>query len=157
MPADRGVTLIITTGNMLRGDDAVGPLISERLQTKRPELKHREIIVIDAGDHPEDIYEKGRAYRAAKVIIIDAADFGGQGGQVRVIPEEAIDSRTLSTHRFPLSVAARLLTRETAAEVCFVGIQPVTVRLGASLSAAVLTAAEDIAGFIDGCSNSHRV
>ncbi len=95
-PGSSGPLLVITVGNLLRSDDGVGPYIAE--QAKRPK---NGIIILDSGERPEDILWQAIEIRPQRVLIIDAADFAGGPGEVRIIPAESIPENPISTHRFP--------------------------------------------------------
>lgn len=138
-PGSSGPLLVITVGNRLRSDDGVAPYIAE--QAKRPK---KGIIILDAGERPEDILWKAIEARPERVVIIDAADFGGEHGEVRAIPEEFIPENPISTHRFPLRVISRLVTEDTGARVDFICIQPQSVGFGEGLSERVRSSAEEI-------------
>ena len=106
--------LIITIGNDLRSDDGVGPYIAKHCQSKK---------VLDAQDKPENIIEEA-VFRKPKIaVIIDAADFDGGIGEVRMIKKEQIPKTTLSTHAFPLNIIAQIIENDTGARVHFLGIQ----------------------------------
>ena len=138
-PKSSGTLLVITVGNLLRSDDGVGPYIAE--QAKRPK---NGIIILDAGKRPEDIVWKAIEVRPGRVVIIDAADFAGEPGEVRAIPEEFMPENPISTHRFPLRVISRLVTEDTGARVDFICIQPESVGFGEGLSDTVRSSAEEI-------------
>ncbi|MBM2838191.1 MAG: Ni,Fe-hydrogenase maturation factor [Deltaproteobacteria bacterium] len=138
-PESSGPLLVITVGNRLRSDDGVAPYIAE--QAKRPK---NGIIILDAGERPEDMLWKAIEVRPERVVIIDAADFAGEPGEVRTIPEEFIPENPISTHRFPLRVISRLVTEDTGAMVDFICIQPESVGFGEGLSDRVRSSAEEI-------------
>ena len=138
-PESSGTLLVITVGNLLRSDDGVGPYIAA--QGKRPKSG---IIILDAGERPEDTVGKAMEVRPKRVVIIDAADFGGEPGEVRAIPEEFIPENPISTHRFPLRIISRLVTEDTGARVDFICLQPESVGFGEGLSDRVRLAAEEI-------------
>ena len=138
-PESSGTLLVITVGNLLRSDDGVGPHIAA--QAKRP---RNGIIILDAGERPEDIVGKATEVRPGRVVIIDAADFAGEPGEVRAIPEEFMPENPLSTHRFPLRVISRLVTEDTGARVDFICIQPESVGFGEGLSDTVRSSAEEM-------------
>jgi len=138
-PESSGTLLVITVGNPLRSDDGVGPYIAEL--AKRPK---NGIIILNARERPEDILWKAIEVRPERVVIIDAADFGGEPGEVRTIPEEFISENPISTHRFPLRIISRLVTEDTGARVDFICIQPESVGFGEGLSDRVRLAAEEI-------------
>lgn len=139
LPKGQGKTLIITVGNPLRSDDGVGPYIAE----KHLRLK-AGLVLQDVGDKPENGIDQAVNSKANKVVIIDAADFGGEIGEARLIPTELIPRTTLSTHTFPLPVIAKMIEEDTKAKVIFIGIQPAKVELGEGLSSAVRTTADKI-------------
>ena len=138
-PESSGTLLVITVGNPLRSDDGVGPYITA--QAKKPK---NGTIILDAGERPEDIVGKAIEVRPERVIIIDAADFGGEPGEVRAIREEYMPENPISTHRFPLRVISRLVAEDTRARVDFVCIQPETVGFGEDLSDTVRSSAAEI-------------
>jgi len=115
----------------------VGPYLASRLAAF-------PVRVVDAGHTPENIIDQVIGFKPPRIIILDAADFGGSPGEVRVIPEEAIPETTLSTHMVPMNVVSRLIVEDTGAEVFFIGIQPRTVAFGEGLTPAVQEAADQI-------------
>lgn len=138
----QGPDLFLTVGNSFRGDDGVGPYLASC-------LRQFPVRLLDAGRTPENIIEDAIALKPARVIILDAADFGGEPGEVRLIPEEAIPETTLTTHMVPMNVVSGLITKSTGAKIVFVGIQPKTVAFGEKLSGEVKQAADLIAGEIN--------
>jgi hydrogenase 3 maturation protease len=79
-----GRTVMITIGNSLRADDGVGPFIGRRIADQK------DFLVLNALMNPEDIVEDAIAYRPGKIVVIDAADFGGSPGEIRTIPLDQI-------------------------------------------------------------------
>lgn len=143
-------TLIITVGNCFRADDGVGPYIASGL---KPNAK---LSVIDAGYSPENVIDQAikilaehpalsdRPVRACaqRIIFIDAADFGGAPGELRLIDAEHIPQASLSTHSMPLPVVSRILYEDTKAKIYFIGIQPKSVEHKEGLSEEVKLAAD---------------
>jgi len=119
-------TIIVTIGNPLRNDDGAGPYIAQSCPT-----------VIDAGEKLENIIEEIIAKHPEKVIMIDAANFGGQIGEARVIPIEKVAETTLTTHMFPIPAIARIIETDSKAKVYFIGIQGQSFELGEGLSSEV--------------------
>jgi hydrogenase 3 maturation protease len=132
-----GSPLFLTVGNSFRSDDGVGPYLASRLAAL-------PVRVVDAGYTPENIIDEVTGLKPSQIVILDAADFGGKPGEVRVIPEEAIPETTLTTHMVPMNVVSKLLTEGTGAKAVFIGIQPKTVALGEGLSPEVRQAADEI-------------
>ena len=131
--------LIITIGNDLRADDGVGPYIFNECQ-----MSNAKCQMINAGEKPENIMGQAINEKTTKIVIIDAADFNGRPGEVRLIEKENIPETTLSTHTFPLRVIAGLLEEDLKVPVCFLGIQPESLELGKGISAEVKASAKEI-------------
>jgi hydrogenase 3 maturation protease len=134
-----GSTLIITVGHPLRGDDGVGPYIAQNIFSPK-----EHIFLLNAGERPENIVDRAAGVMPARTIIIDAADFGGDPGEARLLSEEEIPGDTLSTHAFPLGVIARILARDTGSEIFFLGIQPGNMEWNTGLSSPVKETAQEI-------------
>jgi hydrogenase maturation protease HycI len=146
LPSGTGKTVYVTVGNVLRGDDGVAPFIAGRLNA------HREnIVVIDAGDRPEAVIHRVARERPSKTVIIDAADFHGEVGDVRFFPHQRIPGHPWSTHQFPLKWVAALLEQDTGSPVCFIGIQIQDATLGVSMNRSVRESAEKIIEYLRGC------
>lgn len=138
-----GTTLVITVGNSLRGDDGVGPYIACNIG-----LPSGNLSVIDAGERPEGILDRISDIKPKTTVIIDAADFGGSAGEIRLIPEDKVSNATLSTHRFPLAAIGMLIAADTGSEVHYLGIQPAEHGFGQGLSPEVRKAADTIADIL---------
>jgi hydrogenase 3 maturation protease len=139
-------TLIITVGNSFRKDDGVGPYIASLLDpTETP------FVILDAGDKPENIVDEVGMLEPDITMIIDAADFGGAPGEIRIIDEENIPDATLTTHTFPLKVVTKLLKDDTGCEIIFIGIQPKDVGYGEGLTKHVQSSADELIDLIRAC------
>ncbi len=135
---DTGKLLIVCVGNELRGDDAVGPYIAESSKSQ----------IVNAGERPEAAYDIALEIKPSKVVFIDAADFGGQPGQIEIIPEDNVPSTTLSTHAIPLNAVAALIKNDMQCDIVFLGIQVKDVSVGAVMCDEVKSAADKIIGFL---------
>jgi len=136
---------LITVGNSLRADDGVGPYIAERFKEGQ-----KGLVMLDAGEKPENIIDKAVAVAPKKVVILDAADFSGEIGEARIIEGEHIPDTTLSTHTFPLKVVAKMLKEDTGARVVFLGIQPKSAELGGKMCDEVRMTADEMLKVING-------
>jgi hydrogenase 3 maturation protease len=137
-------TLYITIGNTLRGDDGVGPVIASRLSVIPG------IWIRNAGDRPERAMEWVVELLPSVVVFIDASNFGGVAGEIRELTLESLADSTFSTHRIPLPLIAEWITSETGAECRFIGIQPLSLALGESLSPEVEQSAAKIVRALGG-------
>ena len=110
--------LILGVGNITRGDDGVGSLLVQNIAGRV------EACCIDAGIAPENFLEKIVRKDPDTVLIVDAADFGGDPGQIRVLAPSQLASGGLSTHALSLQMACTYLNLRIPAEVYLLVIQP---------------------------------
>jgi hydrogenase 3 maturation protease len=138
-PAQSGRTVILGVGNSMRSDDGVGPYIVKQIVSSSA-----DIVCIDVGVCPENFVGDIIDIRPSKVIVIDAADFGGRCGEPRLIAEQDIPGSTLTTHSFPISITTRLIASETGCEVFFIGIQVKSTAFGEGISEEVYMGADSV-------------
>lgn len=131
-------------GHRLRGDDAVGSLIAER-------LRERGLAdVFDVECVPENHFGALLDAHPGLVLFVDAADWGGAPGDTRLAPAHALTERCASTHALSLSLLAHLLEAH-GVECWLAGIQPADLRVGAPLSPAVAAAARALESTLAAC------
>lgn len=130
--------VILGVGNRLKGDDAVGPLLCERLSGKL------SAKVIDAGTAPENYLRPIREAGPDLLLIVDAVDFGGEAGQIRLFKPGQIRRFAFSTHALSLHLLIDMLRRERKVHVYVVGIQAAHTTLGRDLSPAMRGAMETL-------------
>ena len=138
-----GRVVIACVGNDLRGDDGVGPFIAGLL--KPTDL----LTVVDCGETPENYLGVIAGHNPEKVLIIDAAYFGGEPGEVRAVKKSEIAGGGASTHDAILTLFADYIEARTGAEAFFVAIQPKTSQVGSGLSPEVEAAALELAAAIN--------
>jgi len=156
---------LLGVGSELRGDDAVGVLVAQRL-ARRPPLKspaagpratrmprsaaygRPAFRVFVGGTAPENLTGEIKRFRPTHLIIVDAAEFAQAPGTVRLIDPENAEGVTFSTHSLPLSVLAGYLRQHFPCAVAIVGVQPGTLTFGATLSPPVRRAASRIVSAI---------
>jgi len=131
--------VILGIGNALKGDDAAGPLVCERL-AGRVSAK-----VIDAGTTPENYITPILRVAPDVLLIVDAMDFGGEPGQMRVCTPDELHRYAISTHALSLHLAIDMIRRDTKLDVRLIGIQANRMKFGDSLSPAVRDAAAMLA------------
>jgi hydrogenase maturation protease len=71
----KGRVTTLGFGNRLWGDDGAGSVLAERLKAANPDAP-----IFDGGMVPENYLEKVAATYPDTILLIDAADFGGQPG-----------------------------------------------------------------------------
>lgn len=138
-----GRVVVACVGNGLRGDDGVGPFISG-LVAETAELK-----VVDCGETPENYLGTIAKFRPDKVVIIDAAHFGGEPGEIKIVKKSEIGGGGLSTHDAILTLFADFIEKESGARTYFLAIQPVTLEAGRGLSPEVEQAGSSVAAAIN--------
>lgn len=122
---------MVGVGNPLRGDDAVGPALVERLYGKI------EADLLDVGEVPESYLSRITDLQPDTVLILDAVDVGAKPGSLAIIETSDLGNLNLSTHKMGLDLFMRYLQQLTGADVFMLGIQPQTTHLGEPLSPGV--------------------
>lgn len=129
------MTVILGIGNMLKGDDGVGPYIISKIGN---------IQAIDAGTVPENYIQKIIDSRPDEIIIIDAIDFGGRPGEVRWFTEIDSADISISTHNLPPRLFIDFIKQQTGAEIKIIAIQPKGLKFNTPLSEEVKKAADTL-------------
>jgi hydrogenase maturation protease len=137
------VNLVIGCGNLLRGDDAVGPVLVRRLLERGLPVGTE---VADGGTSGMDVAFRMRG--ADRVIIVDAAATGGAPGSLyRLLGtdvEDLPDLSTLNLHSFrwdhALAFARWLLKDDYPSDVLVYLIEAESLEFGAPLSDTVAAA-----------------
>ncbi|MDR1378349.1 MAG: hydrogenase maturation protease [Synergistaceae bacterium] len=127
-------------GNVLLGDDAVGCKVAELL------LERGMPGVVVCGTMPENYVATLRKISPRTLLIVDAANMGLAPGEFRRFSVGELNAVMDSSHGIPLSVL--LGPFMDSIEIVVLGIQPSTLRLGASLSEAVERAAHRVTDLI---------
>lgn len=132
-------TLIIGIGNTLKGDDAAGPLLCQKLQQHRISAQ-----LIDAATVPENYIQKIIAMSPQNLIVIDAIDFNARPGSIKIFKPQELNSLVISTHTLSPRLFVDMITAECDTETYFIGIQPAHTQLGQPLSPEVSDAVEQL-------------
>lgn len=98
-PPSWGKTVVVGCGNLLRGDDAVGPVLIRHLWSMGiPE----HVVLVDGGTAGMDVGFKIQGAR--KVILIDAAATGSEPGTIFKVPGSELEHlpplQGLHSHQF---------------------------------------------------------
>jgi hydrogenase 3 maturation protease len=131
-------TVIVGIGNVLKGDDGVGPLVCEKLTGKI----HAELI--DAGTVPENYIQPIITKAPQNLLVIDAIDFGAPAGTIRIFRPEQLNSHVFSTHTLSPRLFVDMVCQNIKVDVYFVGIQPAQIQLGQSISPQVSRAVQQL-------------
>ena len=134
-----GRVVVACVGNEWRGDDGAGPFVAKLLgSTDR-------VTILDCGETPENYLGVIVRLKPERLVVIDAADFGGRPGEVRVVARNEIGGGGVSTHAARLTILTDYVEAEAGAETFFLAIQPESTEFGRPLGAAVAAAAREVA------------
>jgi len=135
---DREV-LVVGVGNPLRGDDAAGLVLGEKLAQKLglPYLCCEEV--------PENYLTEMLDSPADTILIVEAGDFGTEAGYIKVVSPGELSGESISTHNCSVSLLATVLEKAADKQMMVLGIQPDSTGWGSQLSSAV---AEAIDSFV---------
>jgi hydrogenase 3 maturation protease len=123
-----GRVCVVGIGHVLRGDDGAGPAVVTRL------VPGPDRLCIDAGAAPENYAEAIARFRPDHVVLIDAADFGGAPGDVRLLPASDFGASGISCHASSLNLLARYLAARCPCRIHLLAIQPGATTFAAPLS-----------------------
>lgn len=129
--------LIVCVGNELSGDDAFGYHVYEK-------IKHMDVKSIYAYTAPENFLDEIIDSKPERVVLVDAAVFGGRPGELSEISIEDVETSSFSTHRAPLKLFVNRL-KDNGIEVRLICVQAVQTGLGQLMSGQVSDAAESLA------------
>jgi hydrogenase 3 maturation protease len=126
---------VLCVGNAMRGDDGFGPAVAQGLEGRL------RAHVFDGGAVPENDLPLIARLGPQVVIIVDAVDFRGKPGELRLLDADGLAANDFSTHAASLSVAKTFLSAACGARVLLLAAQPARVHLGEELSEEMLEAA----------------
>ena len=132
-------TIILGIGNTLKGDDAFGPLVCEKLKTERISAE-----VIDAATVPENYIQTIIKKAPQNLLIIDAIDFAESPGTIKVFETEQLNSIVISTHTLSPRIFIDMIRKSIFLKVFIIGVQPAQTQLGSDLSPQVSKAIDDL-------------
>ena len=134
--------LVLTIGNTLKGDDAAGPAVAEKLKSIFPDQ------IIDAGTTPENYIQPVINKNPKVLLIIDAINFDAPPGSIKIFPPEKIRSMAVSTHAPSPQLFLDVIKSSISPQIFFLAIQPAQTELGQPLSEPVQQAIDTIVKII---------
>ncbi len=123
---------VLGAGSTLRGDDAAGMALTERL-TERFE-ENENIRCYPGETAPENYSGSIKRFRPTHLLVVDAADMGQTPGAVFPIDPNDVGGISYCTHMLPLKVMLTYLAQETGAKLLLLGIQPKSMEFEAPLT-----------------------
>jgi len=139
----QGKVCVIGIGNRLKGDDAAGPELIDRLTGRS------RFHCLDTGVAPENYLEKIVQTAPDTILLVDAMNFGGEAGSCRLFPADQITEGGLSSHALSLRMTCDYLQQRISARIFILGIQPAQVNMNRPLSEAVRAGVEKLAVELD--------
>lgn len=133
-----GRVCLLGIGNRYHHDDAVGPYLAEALES-RPEYD-----VIDAGIIPEDYIETTAQKHPDTILMVDATDFGGEPGEVRLLYPDKVAYSGVSTQAGSLRMLTEYMHARTHARIALLAVQPADTSDGRGLSGPVAKTLDDL-------------
>ena len=138
--------VICGIGNDIRGDDAFGVLVAERLKG----LDNPDVLVLNCGEVPENYTGKIANFKPDLVVLVDAVDFGGEVGEYIIADPEGTLGEAISTHGLPLKFVTQFMKTMVNAEFVLIGCQPGSTGLFQEPSELIKERAERLAELLAG-------
>ena len=139
--------VICGIGNDIRGDDAFGVLVAERLKEL---LDNPNVLVLNCGEVPENYTGKIANFKPDLVVFVDAVDFGGEVGEYIIADPEGTLGEAISTHGLPLKFVTQFMKTMVKAEFVLIGCQPGSTGLFQEPSELIKKRAERLAELLAG-------
>ena len=143
-----GKIAFIGIGSELRGDDAAGVVIINRLAEMAKNADCPRFLFINGGSAPENVLGEIRMFQPEIIVFIDAAILGEAPGTIHIIDTrlEKISGVSFCTHSLPLSIVANYIQQTVPCEIFIIGIEPVDMnfRPDCALTPPVAQAAADV-------------
>lgn len=137
----KGKVAIVGIGNILRGDDGLGPKLIELLRGLKVKAE-----TFDCGTAPENYIFPILTTSCDTVILVDAADLGVAPGEARIFGLDEIRNVSFSTHNpSPRLFTDLLKTGKEDLNIFVVSVQPKTTELGKPISEEVLAGLDILA------------
>ncbi len=135
-------TLIMGVGNILRGDDAFGPELVNR-------LRNSSFPCIDAGTTPENQIGASAKHCPSIILIVDAVHMELEPGACRILERDEILANTgFTTHDLSPVMFMERLEETTGARVMMLAVQPEQLGFGAPVSVPVQAILEELEDLI---------
>ncbi|CAI1491917.1 Coenzyme F420 hydrogenase maturation protease [Thermococcus nautili] len=139
--------VICGIGNDIRGDDAFGVLVAERLKEL---LDNPNVLVLNCGEVPENYTGKIANFKPDLVVLVDAVDFNGEVGEYIIADPEGTLGEAISTHGLPLKFVTQFMKTMVNAEFVLIGCQPGSTGLFQEPSELIRKRAERLAELLAG-------
>ena len=136
-------TIILGIGNILKGDDAIGPMICEKLKAEKISAE-----IIDAATVPENYIQTIIKKSPQNLLIIDAIDFSAEPGTIKLFETKQLNSLVISTHTLSPKIFIDMIRESIDLNVYILGVQPSQTKLGSPVSQEINKAIDDLTGIL---------
>tara|TARA_Y100000034_G_scaffold26979_4_gene32130 strand:+ start:1164 stop:1622 length:459 start_codon:yes stop_codon:yes gene_type:complete len=130
--------LIISLGNPIKSDDNIGNLVLDKLQdVLKKNIENRKghdnnIVFIRAEISPENFFYQIAELKPDIIYIIDAVDFSGSVGEVKLFEYENILTLPVTTtHTIPITMLSKFVS---FSKIKLIAVQPKEIGVGETLS-----------------------
>ncbi len=144
---------ILGIGNMLRGDDAVGLAVVDRLSTL---INDPSVVVLNCQHAPENFTGHVKRLKPTCIVLVDAAAFGALPGEARIFQLNDLEGSSVTTHKTSLLTLGEYLQSELTCNVFVIGIQPADCDFESELSPVARRASVAVADSISTAINRFR-
>ncbi|HWQ64526.1 MAG TPA: hydrogenase 3 maturation endopeptidase HyCI [Methanospirillum sp.] len=141
--------VFVGVGNRMLGDDGIGPVLLDLLSVN---VSH----TVDVGVTPEEYTGVIRRLNPSVIVFLDAADFGAEPGQMKIIMAEEVSKVRISIHKISLEILMEYLKSETGADVFIIGIQPAEISHSSTLSPPASQGVQECAEVITSLLNKEK-
>ncbi len=132
--------VLVGVGSDLRGDDAAGILVAQKVQSRKSNVR-----CLIGGTAPENLTGQIKKLKPSHLIVVDSADLRAAPGTIQVVGYDQIGGHSFSTHSSPLKLMIDFLLADISFEPIVIGIQPKSLEFGAPVSPEVMKAVEEVA------------
>lgn len=141
--------VLLGIGSTLRGDDAAGMLVAEKIEQYRKKAKQgRRLKVLFGETAPENFTGEIKRFNPTHLVLVDSAEVKKKPGAVILLDPQTIRGISFSTHSLPLKIMTDYLLTDLKCEIIIIGIQPKTIHFGAPCSAQVKKSVKDVSKII---------
>lgn len=129
--------LVVGVGNPLRGDDAAGLVLGEKLAQKL------NLAYLCCEEVPENYLTEMLDSSADTILMVDAVRLGTTPGDIKILSPEELAGDNISTHNCSVSLLASVLEKAGNKRVLVLGIQPASIGWGSHLNQSVAEAIDN--------------
>ena len=141
--------IILCVGNILRGDDGLGPIIYKKIKA----YTGKTVSIFNVEQSLENFLPLLSKKRVTHCLIIDSVRISeedvppGTTGFFKV-SDLANEQISLSTHYLPMKTLVSMMEKKSGAKIRILGIQPQSLDFDTELTPAVKNAIDNIEKFL---------